>query len=247
MIERAGRSRECHERRARALTISVDVVLLTVLDAELQALLVTRPDLGPDRCRALPGSPVGTRESLDAAAIRVVAAVAGVDVHLEQLRTYSDPDRDPRARVVSAAYLGLVPGLPAARDHRAAALWPVAEAGDGNVALVLDHGRILADGIERARSKLEYTSLAAAFVEEPFTLGDLRRVYEAVWGASLDPGNFRRKVLSTQGFVEPVVGRTAPRPGGGRPGRLYRRGRSRLLHPAMLRPGCTSQRTSRAP
>jgi 8-oxo-dGTP diphosphatase len=102
--------------------------------------------------------------------------------------------------------------------------------------LALDHADILAAGVERARSKLEYTSLAAALVSEPFSLADLRHVYEAVWGAPLDPGNFRRKVLSTPGFVEPVEEVAPPGPGGGRPARLYRRGGSRLLHPAMLRP-----------
>ena len=67
--------------------------------------------------------------------------------------------------------------------------------------MAFDHGRILADAVERARSKLEYTSLAASLLEQPFTIADLRRVYEAVWGVSLHPANFRRKVLATDGFV----------------------------------------------
>ena len=78
---------------------------------------------------------------------------------------------------------------------------------------------VVADGVERARAKLEYTTLATAFLDEPFTLGELRRVYEAVWGEPLHEGNFRRKVLSTPGFVEPT-GRTAPTDG--RPAALYR-------------------------
>jgi 8-oxo-dGTP diphosphatase len=88
--------------------------------------------------------------------------------------------------------------------------------------------------VERARAKLEYTSLAGAFVDEPFTLADLRHVYEAAWGVPLDPANFRRKVLSTPGFVVPLGERAAP-PGGGRPAALYRRGTASTLHPPLLR------------
>jgi 8-oxo-dGTP diphosphatase len=85
--------------------------------------------------------------------------------------------------------------------------------------LAFDHRTILTDGVERARAKLEYTALATAFVEEEFTIGDLRRVYEVVWGEGLDPGNFHRKVTRA-GFLEPA-GRNVQR-GPGRPAALYR-------------------------
>jgi 8-oxo-dGTP diphosphatase len=76
--------------------------------------------------------------------------------------------------------------------------------------------------------------MAAAFCEEPFTLADLRRVYEAAWGVSLDAPNFRRKVLSTPDFVVPVGAVSSPR-GGGRPAQLYRRGSATALYPPLLR------------
>ncbi len=101
--------------------------------------------------------------------------------------------------------------------------------------LAFDHAAIIADGVERARAKLEYTSLAAAFVDEPFTLAELRRVYEAAWGVALDAPNFRRKVLSAPGFVRPV-GERSVRPGGGRPAELYRRGDALVLSPAAAAP-----------
>lgn len=104
-------------------------------------------------------------------------------------------------------------------------------------ALAFDHARILADALERARSKLEYTPLATAFLDEEFTVVELREVYETIWGSALHAGNFHRKVLSVPGFVE-STGATAPRGGarGGRRARLYRAGDARLLHPALLRP-----------
>ncbi|MFE6783357.1 NUDIX domain-containing protein [Streptomyces sp. NPDC057680] len=115
------------------------------------------------------------------------------------------------------------------------------ETGDGDdgkeggpVALAFDHARILADGVERARSKIEYSSLATAFCPPEFTVGELRRVYEAVWGVALDPRNFHRKVTGTPGFLVPAGGTTTRQ--GGRPAQLFRAGGATLLNPPMLRP-----------
>ena len=94
---------------------------------------------------------------------------------------------------------------------------------------------MLASGVERARSKLEYTPLAAAFTRPEFTVGELRKVYEAVWGRPLDPRNFHRKVTGTPGFLVPLQ-RVAPvGPEGGRPAAMFRLGDAGALHPAMLR------------
>lgn len=107
----------------------------------------------------------------------------------------------------------------------------------GGFGFAFDHDRILADALERARAKIEYTPLATAFLGETFTVTELRAVYETVWGAPLHAGNFHRKVLSVPGFVE-STGATDARPGsrGGPRARLYRAGDARLLHPALLRP-----------
>ncbi|MER6098178.1 NUDIX domain-containing protein [Streptomyces sp. NPDC001728] len=106
--------------------------------------------------------------------------------------------------------------------------------GEGPDALAFDHSRILADGVERARSKIEYSSLATAFCPPEFTVGELRRVYEAVWGVALDPRNFHRKVTGTPGFLVPAGGTTTRQ--GGRPAQLFRAGGATLLNPPMLRP-----------
>src|SRR5439155_22394844 len=109
--------------------------------------------------------------------------------------------------------------------------------------LAFDHARIINDAVERARSKLEYTSLATAFVDEPFTLADLRRVYEVIWDIEFDPANFRRKVRSTPGFVEPVGQRSTPARSG-RPAELYRAGAATDLHPPLTRRRTARPRTS---
>jgi 8-oxo-dGTP diphosphatase len=119
-----------------------------------------------------------------------------------------------------------------------AAWLPVAdlEPPRAHLRLAFDHAGILADGIERARAKLEYSALGTAFCTEPFTAAELRRVYEAVWGVPLDPRNFWRKVSSTPGLLVPVPGRSAPGPTGGRPAARFRRGPATTLHPPILRP-----------
>ena len=104
----------------------------------------------------------------------------------------------------------------------------------GNVRLAFDHRRILADGVERAREKLERTALATAFCGPTFTIAELRTVYEAVWGAPLDPRNFYRKVRSVDGFIVPV--KATRRTDGGRPAQLFRPGPHTTLHPPMVRP-----------
>jgi 8-oxo-dGTP diphosphatase len=135
--------------------------------------------------------------------------------------------------VVTVAYLALFPDAPTPRagsDAAEAAWLPVAAVPD----LAFDHAKILADGVERARAKLEYSPLAAAFCPPEFTIAELRQVYEAVWSAPLDPRNFHRKATSTPGFVV-ATGRstTGDR---GRPAQLFTRGEATALHPPLLRP-----------
>ena len=246
------------------VAVTVDVVALTIRDGDLHVLLVQRAGQPHQGQWALPGGFVraggrrGAAEDLPDAAIRELAEEAGHHlgrIHLEQLATYGSPDRDPRMRVITVAYLAFAPELPEPRagsDAQDAAWIPVdalrlAEAPGGQQPgttrrLAFDHAQILADGLERARSKLEYTPLATAFVNEPFTISELRTVYEIVWGEPLHAGNFHRKVLSVPGFVE-GTGQTTETggPRGGPRARLYRRGDARLLHPALLRPGSEDQ------
>jgi 8-oxo-dGTP diphosphatase len=229
--------------------VAVDLAIFTIRAGLLAVLLVQRRDHPYQGYWALPGGFVRADESTGQAARRELAEETGVSAftgHLEQLRTYSDPARDPRMRVVSVAHVALAPNLPDPRaggDAAAARWWPVEDVGREDAAadglpLAFDHARILADALDRVRGKLEYTTLAAAFADEPFTLADLRRVYAAVWGSAPDLANFRRKVLGTVGFVVEAQRSPAAAAGaaGGRPPLLYRRGPATTLHPPLLRP-----------
>jgi 8-oxo-dGTP diphosphatase len=207
----------------------------------LSVLLVER-ETHPYRGRlALPGGFVGVDENLDEAAVRRLEHETGVRrsaAHVEQLGAFGDPRRDPRMRVVSVAYLVFAPDLPAPTPGTAVrwVAWVPVRAVEPD-RLAFDHAQVLAAGVERARAKLEYSPVATAFCGEEFTVADLRRVYEAVWGVPLDPRNFHRKTTGTPGFLVSVGRDSVPGPGGGRPAALYRRGDASQLHPAMLRPG----------
>jgi len=224
--------------RVPKVTVAVDLVVLTVRDGSLVALVVRR-GVAPYKGRwALPGGFVLPDEDLPDTAARELEEETGLrQAHLEQLATYGAPRRDPRGRVISVAYLALLPDLPApvAGSDASDARWAdVDELLADRKQLAFDHHVILRDGVERARSKLEYSPLAAAFCPEEFTIAELRRVYEAVWGTELDPRNFHRKVTGTPGFVAPTRATTTR--DGGRPAQLYRAGTATLLHPPMLRP-----------
>jgi ADP-ribose pyrophosphatase YjhB (NUDIX family) len=219
----------------QTFSVAVDLVILTIRHGQLNVLLIERGREPFRHQLALPGGFVHADEDLDGAAVRELKEetnIEGGDLHLEQVRTYGSPDRDPRGRVASVAYLAIAPDLPVPRagTDAATAQWrPVS----GTYRLAFDHDIILRDAVERARSKLEYSPLATAFCQPQFTIGELREVYEAVWGIPLDPRNFHRKVTGVEGFVVPTGDRRSP--GIGRPATLYRRGDATILYPPMLR------------
>jgi 8-oxo-dGTP diphosphatase len=222
-----------------SVSVTVDLAIFTVRHSELQVLLITRAK-EPFRGRlALPGGYVRDTEPLDVAALRKLSNETGVNgkqLHLEQMRTYGDPGRDPRGRVITVAYLALGPDMPEPPDVTQDAHWaPVETTLSAPAELAFDHSVILREALEKARAELEYSTVAAAFCPTPFTVGDLHRIYEAVWGLRLDPSNFRRKVTRAKDFIVATGERRVSEPG--RPAALYRRGPASLLHPPLLRAG----------
>ncbi len=155
-----------------ALAVTVDLVVLTIRSGALHVLLVERGEQPYRGHLALPGGFLRIDESLRDAAYRELAAHTGLGLaragHLEQLGSYGRLDRDPRLRTVSVAYLALAPPLPesVADTDTAIAHWvPVGDltTTSGLAPLAFDHDAILADGVQRARAKLEYTALATVF------------------------------------------------------------------------------------
>jgi 8-oxo-dGTP diphosphatase len=213
-----------------AFAVTVDMVVMTMLDGRLHVLLVRR-GVPPFEGRwAIPGGFKRPTETLDEAAQRELAEETAVDTAslLTQFGAYGDPGRDPRMNVVTVAYLAVlrdVGKVVAGTDAADAALVPISEALSGKFELAFDHARIVRDAVERVRVDLEQTGIATAFVGPTFTVAELRAVYEAVWGVHLDGANFRRRIVGESGWVIPTGRRARPGASGGKPAELFRAGR----------------------
>ena len=231
--EHSARHRRATAESVAPFAVTVDVILMTILRGELRLFLIqrgTRPHLGE---WALPGGLVMASEPLEEAALRMMhreTGFAAKPVHMEQLRTYDNPARDPRTRVMTVAYWAVAPLLsPGYFDRElvetSTAIYtefvPAPEIESGRLRLAFDHARIVSDALGQVRSRLETTTLARRFCPPEFTISQLREVYEAVWGTQLDPANFQRKVLQSEGFVAPLEKWRRPTGRGGRPARLW--------------------------
>ena len=211
--------------------VTVDIVILTVRDGQLQVLLIKRGGEPFKNCWAIPGGflDVDDDKSLEDAARRELAEETGLaDVFIEQLYGFGDRGRDPRGRVVTFAYYALVSSdkeIKAGSDAKEACWFNVgrkisrADGSDGEHDLVLafDHQKILDCAISRLRNKLEYTTVGFQLMPKRFTLRQLQVVYEAILGKKLDVGNFRKKIL--QGGLVKATGRAVG--GAHRPARLF--------------------------
>ncbi len=216
-------------------SVTVDVVLLSIVDDRLATLLVQRTEHPDKGLWALPGGFVRMKESLDAAAERVLREKAGVrNIFLEQLYTFGNPKRDPRTRVISVAYYALVDerrlAARSVRESRIARIvvpWegetggPVAlESVDGAaLPIAFDHAEIAGTAVKRIRGKLDYAPIGYELLPAAFTLLDLQRVHETVIGRKLNKDSFRRRMLAS-GPLEPTG--ASQEDVGHRPAALYR-------------------------
>ena len=208
--------------------VTVDVVILCLKDEALKVLLLRRPDQEdepfPGRW-ALPGGFVDvTKDSSlrDCASRKLKEKTGVISPYLEQLGSWGSADRDPRGWSVTHAYFALIQvpdqegeSQASSKDDTAANTSQWFEVGEAaRKRLALDHSEILAAAIARLRSKVEYTSLPAFLLQEPFTLPELQRTYEVVLGRPMDKSAFRRRMLDAAfleevGAVDGASGRTA--------------------------------------
>jgi 8-oxo-dGTP diphosphatase len=221
-------------------SLTVDIVVFAMREDKLHLLVIER-GIPPFEGRwALPGGFVLPKETVEQAAARELEEETALrEVYLEQLYTFSAPDRDPRGRVVSVAHMALLPAdrldaVQGGSDARSAewitvpdAIERVEPAGatgasakgrkkrEGHFAF--DHDVIVATALARLRGKLESTTLAFQLLPQEFTLSEAQRVYEAILGRALDKVTFRRRLTQ----LELVRETPRMRRGAHRPARLY--------------------------
>jgi 8-oxo-dGTP diphosphatase len=179
--------------------LAVDVVLFTIKDSELFVRLinVNRPPAFPDGSHGFPGGLVKPKETAEESARRILKEKGGIDskkVYFEQLYTFSSIDRDPRGRVVSVSYIGLVSWdklnggeIIDSKDH----YW---EKIGGVGKLAYDHNEMLRVALQRLKSKVSYTNAIGKIMPAKFTLGELERAYNCILGEKQDKRNFRKKI-----------------------------------------------------
>lgn len=199
-------------------SVTVDIVIFTIKDGELKALLVKRAQEPFKGKWALPGGFVRINESLEDAAKRELKEETGVDAdYLEQLYTFGELKRDPRGRVITIAYMALMNSeklkLFAATDVSEVKWFSVSKLPQ----LAFDHQKILDYSLQRLRWKFEYTAVAFSMLTKRFALSELQKIYEIVFNKKFDKRNFIKKIFSLDILDESGVNEEVPY----RPPKLY--------------------------
>jgi 8-oxo-dGTP diphosphatase len=199
--------------------VTVDLVIFTVNNDTLKAMLVKRAEEPFADQWSIPGGFLKEGESLEEAAFRVLREKAGVeDVYLEQLYTFGDPDRDPRARVITVTYFALIPWKCLVQPDSNKVTDLMWASVDRLPKLAFDHKRILNYAVQRLRAKASYSNIVYGLMPAQFRLSELQKMYEIIINDTLDKRNFRKRMLAT-GLLQETGKKDIA--GAHRPAKLY--------------------------
>lgn len=199
--------------------VASDVLIFTIKNERLHLLLIKMKKKPFENCWAIPGGLVNGDETLGDAARRHLKDKTGVQkVYLEQLYTFSDVDRDPFGRVISAAYYALIPEdkhvIQTTEEYDGIDWFDI----DDLPKLAYDNDKMVKMALGRIRGKLTYTNIVYALLPKKFTLSHLQHVYEVILKKELDKRNFRKKILSL-GLIKETGEKTKGQ--ANRPAKLY--------------------------
>ncbi len=203
------------------IRLAVDAVIFGYKPQNSLSILLIKRKYEPYQNHwALPGGFVLNEESLEQAVQRELEEETGAKVnYLEQLYTFGAPGRDPRGRVVSTTYFGLV-------RPEAYKIIASTDAEDVNwfdinslPELAFDHSEIIKLAKNRLQGKLKYEPIGFELLDEAFAFSDLENLYSTVLEKTIDRRNFRKKILSYELLIE-TKEKVANRPG--RPASMYK-------------------------
>jgi len=200
--------------------LTTNIVVFTLRDEQLKLLLIRRRNAPFEGCWSLPGGVVGTDEDVEANAMRKLEDSTGLSgIYLEQLYTFSAPERDPRERVISVAYYALVASkrlqLRTDEDSEGVGWFSLNELPE----LAFDHAQMVDTAHQRLAAKLDYSTIAFQFMPELFTLSDLQNVFQIILNRDLDKRNFRKRMRAMEQIRQTSQ---VQKTGSHRPARLYR-------------------------
>ncbi len=190
-----------YQKHVKAL-LAVDCIIFGFNQDNLKILLIKR-DFEPEKGKwSLMGGFLRPDETLDEAASRILQKLTGLhDIYLDQLRSFSQPDRDPVDRTVSTAYYALIN----IEEHNKE-LTKKHSAEWFNIqdipALIFDHNDMISQAIKRLRYKASTEPIGFELLPEKFTMRQLQKLYEAILGQELDKRNFIKKILSLDVLIK---------------------------------------------
>lgn len=204
------------------IQVAVDAIVFGYSKDEGVSILLIKRKYDPYKGSwAIPGGFVLDDESLEDAVARELQEETGVKInYLEQLYTFGKPDRDPRTRILSVAYFGLVKSnqfekLKATTDAEAAEWFNF----NHFPKLAFDHKKILSVAIERLRGKIVYQPIGFELLDKKFPFSDLEQLYSTLLDRPVDRRNFKKKIMSL-GILDELEEK-AKSTGAGRPGNLF--------------------------
>jgi 8-oxo-dGTP diphosphatase len=204
------------------IKVAVDAIVFGYSKNDgVSVLLIQRKYAPFKNSWAIPGGFVLEKESLEEAVKRELQEETGIEVnYLEQLYTFGDPNRDPRQRIISVAYMALVKSsqyqqLKASTDAENAQWFNI----HSLPALAFDHHRIISTAIERIRTKIRYQPIGFELLDRKFPFADLENLYMTLLGRDIDRRNFSRKMLAL-GILDETNELAKPE-GKGRPSKMF--------------------------
>lgn len=182
--------------------VATDCIIFGFDEGKLKLLIFKRRVEPLKDNWSLIGSFVKIDEDVESAAQRVLKEITGLEnVFMDELKVYGQADRDPGYRCVSIGQYALIRISDYDRElvEKHGAHWYEM---DDVPPLVLDHGQMVKDALDRLKRKARYQPIGFELLPEKFTIPQLQQLYEAIYQKELDARNFRKKVLSQDVLIK---------------------------------------------